>query len=98
MLPVKMVTCVERGFPALPALRFDHRMGQFALAHFQNGGADGGLECRPRGKPKAKPKPSGLQETAATLGTPISVVISSNQHRRAEAPCRSCANKVSAMI
>ncbi len=33
------VFVIERGFPALPELRFDHRMGEFALAHFQDGSA-----------------------------------------------------------
>ena len=33
-------------------------------------------------RPKAKPKPSAPHDTAATQGTPMSVVISSNQLRR----------------
>ena len=54
--PMNPVSLVERGFPALPALRFNHRIGQFALAHFQNGAAGRGCECRPRGEAKGKTK------------------------------------------
>ena len=54
--PMNPIPRIERGFAALAALRFDHRMGKFALAHFQNGGAGRGLKCRPRGQAKGKAK------------------------------------------
>ena len=54
--PMTPVPLVERGLPALAALRLDDRKGKFELTHFQNGGAGGGLECRPRSKAEGKTK------------------------------------------
>ena len=52
--PMNPVALVERGVAALAALRLDDRIGKFDLAHFQNGGAGGGREGRPRRKAEGK--------------------------------------------
>ncbi len=51
---VNPVALVERGFPALVAFGFDHRMGKFDLTHFQDSGAGRGCEGRSRSKAKGK--------------------------------------------
>jgi hypothetical protein len=90
---------VERVIAALAAFGCDDGVGQFELTHFQNRRSGPRLERRPRGEAEAKPEPSARQETAATQGTPISVVISSSHVRRGtDAPCRSCRNKPSATM
>jgi hypothetical protein len=53
--------------------------GQLELAHLRNRGAHRGLQPRPRREAEGKTGTIARQETAATEGTPTSVVISSNQ-------------------
>ena len=96
-LQVGAILGVERVIAALAAFGCDDGVGQFVLTHFERSRADRGPSAGRAARPKAKPKPSARQETAATQGTPISVVISSSHVRRCtEAPCRSCRNNPSA--
>ena len=61
---------VERGLSALAALCLDDRKGEFELTHFENGGAGGCLECRPRSKAEGKTKTVRAARDGSDAGNP----------------------------
>ena len=89
---------IERRIPALAAFGCNDGVCELELAHLQKSrsGPQPRAAAARQGRRQSPNRPPGMR-AAATQGTPISVVISSNQvRRRPEATCRNCCSRFSA--